>query len=388
MRCASFSGSPRHQRGVAGLRERVAHEAEHPRVVVDHQDAGELVRLRVRRRGGRLVPRSARLRGAPGCRIRGAFSGRSGHFGGSYSPNLMKTTPNNDIRIHSSYGSYGMLPTIFNLCFSVPVCVCISTTRESTLGSSCTPAARSASEVCSAWRPLDASPALPAVADLDVGAPYNRPHHWEVFLVLRRDALYCDRAAAIRTLGRQRCFMDLVDLRRPPAVCRPPVPGTGSPSRTLATALPPLLGEGRHLAETRASPRVKLLLEPARTAPPAIPVALGARQIPAQTACSHAPVVDAAVPRTPLPPRCIPSHWTACVRKARPSPDGGSGVAQRPLRNSARGVGCFRATRETGRMILILGTAESTTLAFRDSATGSARRRDRVRCRRRKDEHA
>ena len=39
MRCASFSSSPVTSRGVAGLRERAPQEAEHPPVVVDHQDA-------------------------------------------------------------------------------------------------------------------------------------------------------------------------------------------------------------------------------------------------------------------------------------------------------------------------------------------------------------
>ena len=33
---------------------------------------------------------------------------------------------------------------------------------------------------------LDAPPALHAVADLDVEAPHNGPHHREVFLILRR----------------------------------------------------------------------------------------------------------------------------------------------------------------------------------------------------------
>ena len=76
--------------------------------------------------------------------------------------------------------------------------------------------------------------------------------------------------------------MDFVDLSRPPAACLPPVLRTGAPSRTFATTLPTLFGEGRRLAETRAPRRVKLLLEPSRAALPAIPVALGARQILAQ----------------------------------------------------------------------------------------------------------
>ena len=68
--------------------------------------------------------------------------------------------------------------------------------------------------------------------------------------------------------------MDFVDLSRPPAACLPPVLRTGAPSRTFATTLPTLFGEGRRLAETRAPRRVKLLLEPSRAALPAIPVAL------------------------------------------------------------------------------------------------------------------
>ena len=152
---------------------------------------------------------------------------------------------------------------------------------------------------------LDAPPALRAVADLDVEAPHNGPHHREVFLILRRHALYCDRAAAIRTPGRHRCLMDFVDLRRPPATRLPPVLRTGAPSRTFATTLPPLFGEGRRLAETRAPRRVNLLLEPSRAALPAIPVALGARQILAQLRVLTLQLFDTAVPRVRLPPGCI-----------------------------------------------------------------------------------
>lgn len=51
--------------------------------------------------------------------------------------------------------------------------------------------------------------------------------------------------------------------------------------------------------------RVKLLLEPSRTALPAIPVVLGARQILAQLRVLTLQLLDAAVPRIPLPPGCI-----------------------------------------------------------------------------------
>ena len=152
---------------------------------------------------------------------------------------------------------------------------------------------------------LDTLPALRAVADLDVQAPHNGPHHREIFLILRCDALYCDRTAAIWTLGRHRCLMDFVDLRRPPATRRPPLLRTGAPSRTFATTLPSLFGEGRRLAQTRAPRRVKLPLEPSCAALPAIPVALGGRQILAQLRVLTLQFFDTAVPRVRLPPGSI-----------------------------------------------------------------------------------
>lgn len=99
--------------------------------------------------------------------------------------------------------------------------------------------------------------------------------------------------------------MDFVDLRRPPTACLPPVLRTSPPSRTFATTLPPLFGEGRRLTETRSPRRVKLLLEPSRAALPAIPVVLGARQILAQLRVLTLQLFDTAVPRIPLPPGCI-----------------------------------------------------------------------------------
>ena len=49
---------------------------------------------------------------------------------------------------------------------------------------------------------LNPPPTLRAVADVDVEAAHEGTHHREVFLVLRRDAGYLDRAAAVRTRGR------------------------------------------------------------------------------------------------------------------------------------------------------------------------------------------
>ena len=99
--------------------------------------------------------------------------------------------------------------------------------------------------------------------------------------------------------------MDFVDLRRPRPTRLPPVLRTGAPSKTFATTLPPLFGEGRRLTETRGPRRVKLLLEPSRTALPAVPVALGAREILAQLRVLVLQFFDTAVPRVRLPPGCI-----------------------------------------------------------------------------------
>ena len=59
---------PRHERGVAGHGERVADEAQRPRVVVHHQDARRLAAFRRRWRDGRAS--RGRVVGLPGNRQR------------------------------------------------------------------------------------------------------------------------------------------------------------------------------------------------------------------------------------------------------------------------------------------------------------------------------
>ena len=82
-----------------------------------------------------------------------------------------------------------------------PISVCSSTTSVTTAGPSCTPAAPSASEVLQLVPALHSPPTLPAVADLDGEAPYDRAHDGQVFLILRRLAVHRHRAAAVRDIS-------------------------------------------------------------------------------------------------------------------------------------------------------------------------------------------
>ena len=70
---------------------------------------------------------------------------------------------------------------------------------------------------------LNPSPTLRAVADVDVDAAHEGTHHREVFLVQRRHPGHLDRAAAVRTRGRCRRRVVLVDLRRARTARLPPV---------------------------------------------------------------------------------------------------------------------------------------------------------------------
>ena len=199
----------------------------------------------------------------------------------------------------------------------VPICVCICTTRAATSGPSCTRAAPQRVRGLQCMAALDAPPALRAVADLDVEAPHNGPHHREVLLILRRDALHCDRAAAIRTLGRQRCLMDFVDLRLPPPARLPPRTAhrravqdvCHNPAAALWRRAPP--GGNPRAAPRQAAAgavRYGASSDPGRARCASDPRAVG---------CSHAPVVRCGCPADPAPAGMQPGHWTAAARAYR-----------------------------------------------------------------------
>ena len=142
-----------------------------------------------------------------------------------------------------------------------------------------------------------------AVADLDGEAPHNRAHHGQVFLILRRLASHCDRAAAVRTFPRNRRRVGLVDLRRARPAAVEAILHTGSPSGTPAETLRPVLRERCGLAATRPTclvqlplqalhlflqaviltlQSVALALQPALLAPQVLGVALPPRQLSAK----------------------------------------------------------------------------------------------------------
>ena len=132
---------------------------------------------------------------------------------------------------------------------------------------------------------LDTPPAPRAVADLDVEAAHDGTHRGKVFLILRRNPIHGDPAAAVRA---RRCppGVGLVDSRRPRPAPVPPVVRARSSARTSATALPPVLGEGRGLPKPHATRGRQRFLEaielPSQTVPHAlqpIPLALQAIRI-------------------------------------------------------------------------------------------------------------
>ena len=120
------------------------------------------------------------------------------------------------------------------------------------------------------------------MADLDVEASHEGAHHREVFLVLRCHAGHHHAAATVRTGRRRGGSLGLVDSGRWPATRLPAVLRARAPTRTPATALGPVLGEGSCLSES-CSPRcVELFLEALAAALPPVPVALDSGQLLAQ----------------------------------------------------------------------------------------------------------
>ena len=108
---------------------------------------------------------------------------------------------------------------------------------------------------------LHPSPALRAVADLDVEPAHDRAHLGQFFLILRRHAGHLDRAAAVRARRGDRRYVGFVDPRRAGTAAVPPVLRTGPPAGPLAVTLRPVLGEGRRLPATGAPRRLQLLFQ-------------------------------------------------------------------------------------------------------------------------------
>ena len=119
-----------------------------------------------------------------------------------------------------------------------PISVCISTTRPTTPGPSCTPAAPSASEVCKACRPCTRRRHCEQWPDLDIETPHKGAHLRQFFLILRRHPGHVNRAAAVRTRRRHR------RRGRP----RRPVSGAGGSPADRSVRQPAVRDAGRDLA--------------------------------------------------------------------------------------------------------------------------------------------
>ena len=120
------------------------------------------------------------------------------------------------------------------------------------------------------------------MTDLDVEASHEGAHHREVFLVLRCHAGHHHAAATVRTGRRRGRSVGLVDSGRSPATRLPAVLRARAPTRTPATALGPVLGEGSCLSESCSSRCVELFFEALAAALPPVPVALDSGQLLAQ----------------------------------------------------------------------------------------------------------
>ena len=169
---------------------------------------------------------------------------------------------------------------------------------------------------------LDAPPTLGAMADLDVEAPQDGAHLGEFFLILRRHTGHLNRAAAVRTGGRRRRRVGLVDLRRPRAARLPAIARTRSPAGTPAATLRPVLGERGGLPKSCPPRGVELLLEVFTAALPPIPVALplipvtlppipvalDPRQLLAQSCDLSLLFLNASIARILLGPGALPWH--------------------------------------------------------------------------------
>lgn len=121
---------------------------------------------------------------------------------------------------------------------------------------------------------LHAAMAVGAAAHLDIEPSDTRAYDREIFLILHRHARRARVAAAVRTAGRQRHVMALIDVRwdwtvRATAVRRTRPAASTSRSRGGCT-----FGERRGLSLTLASRGVELLLEPIVLSTQPIPFAL------------------------------------------------------------------------------------------------------------------
>jgi hypothetical protein len=109
--------------------------------------------------------------------------------------------------------------------------------------------------------PLDTTMALPALAHMHAKPPHMRVDDRQLFLDLLGHARFSDRAATVRTSGRQRHVNGLVDVARRAAMAVAPVTSAGAPTRSLRLAHGRAFRERRGLPFTRPARGRQFLLQ-------------------------------------------------------------------------------------------------------------------------------
>lgn len=145
--------------------------------------------------------------------------------------------------------------------------------------------------------PLHAPPALPAVADGHVEDPHDRAHDWEIFLILRRLTVQMQAPTTIRTGGRQRRLVGLVDVCGNGSVSLRAVGGTRVAARPTRPASWRAARKGRRLPMQRTLRGVQFLFEPVNLS--SQPIAFLPEPIP--LAPQLVDIVGDLVPLTPQP---------------------------------------------------------------------------------------
>ena len=139
---------------------------------------------------------------------------------------------------------------------------------------------------------LHASVTDTAAPDVDVEAPHDRPHRWEVFLILGGDPLVAHHPATVRTGGRHRDGVRLVDVRGRAPLPMTAVGRTGLAPRPARGSRRGALRERRGLPRTRAPRGVEFVLQPFVLSPQPITLTLCSFQLAAQADNLAIPVLD------------------------------------------------------------------------------------------------
>ena len=155
---------------------------------------------------------------------------------------------------------------------------------------------------------LDAAATGDTTADVHVEAPDGRPHHGQIFLILRGDAGALDRAATVRTRLGERRVVGHIHAGGNRAARSAAIPNTGAPPRPPTPALRAVFGERRRLSEARAPRRVELPLQALILPLQSVAVAARPSQLLAQARDFFLLAVEQIVAILAGPPRAFGCH--------------------------------------------------------------------------------